>query len=175
MSAATAESGVGSGGKERPSSSEASSRPVESMDHEGHRMTDVTSNMRRDATGNEQRNQLNGDGFAIHQPEADNASMLAGSMLNSYAPSSIIEREFLLPSRRRAATHSRIEKTAGRKTFEGISYTVNLVVPIDINSEAKSMRDSSLARLARFVQGKEKSLFTTTEDSPTHTATEKPD
>jgi hypothetical protein len=175
MSGATAESGVGGGGKERPSSSEASSRPLESIDHEGHTTTDLSFNMRREAAGNEQRNQSNGDGFATHQPEADNASILAGSMLNSYAPSSIVERKSLLPGRRRSVTQNRIEKTAGRKTFEGVSYAVNLIVPIDVNSEAKSMHDSSLARLARFVQGKEKSLFTTTEDSPTHTATEKPD
>jgi hypothetical protein len=175
MSGATAESGVGSGGKEKPSSMETSSRPIEPMEQGGHRMTDLISNMSQDTARNEQRNQMNSDGFATHQPEADNASMLAGSMLNSYAPSSIVERRSLLPGPRRSLTQNRIEKTAGRKTFEGISYAVNLVVPIDVNSEAKSMHDSSLARLARFVQGKEKSLFTTTEDSPTHTASEKPD
>jgi hypothetical protein len=43
----------------------------------------------------------------------------------------------------------------GRKAFEGILDAVNLVIPVEVNSEATSMHDSGLAKMGRAVYAKE--------------------
>jgi hypothetical protein len=46
------------------------------------------------------------------------------------------------------------QKTAGRKVFVGVCDAINLVIPLEINREATSMRDSGLANLTELYRGK---------------------
>ncbi len=84
-------------------------------------------------------------------PDSDAGSTIARSTLNSYAPSSIAERRNLLSGRRRLSVEHHLQKTTSRKAFVKVCEAVNLVCPIEINHEARSMGDSGLAKLAKAI------------------------
>ena len=95
-----------------------------------------------------------------NESDVDAASTIARSTFSDYAPSSQLEQRRLLSSGRNPLLHHRPQpqRTKGRKTFLGICNAVNVVIPIDVNEEATSMRGSSLAKLARTVNKKEEPL-----------------
>lgn len=84
-------------------------------------------------------------------------SNYAPSTLNSYAPSSIVENRSLLPHMRRhygsmpQHEQQRLQKTKGRKAFEGVCYVVDYLVPIDVSEDVTSMRDSSIGKAVQAV------------------------
>ena len=89
----------------------------------------------------------------------DAASTIGRSTLYSYAPSTINDRNPLISGRRRSSVERGSHRTVGRQAYTGVLSAIDLVVPIDINYEARSMNESGLAKLARTVLhvGKEKS------------------
>lgn len=91
-------------------------------------------------------------------PEDDAISTVTRSTRNSYAPSSIIEHRALLSGRRRSSVEHRLQKTKGRKNFERACSAVDIFIPLDINDEATSMQNNSLAKLARAAHRRAKSL-----------------
>jgi len=83
--------------------------------------------------------------------DTDAASTIARSTFSGYS-----EQKYLLSSGRRATLPHGPRKTAGRKAYLGVCWGLDLFVPIDINEEATSMQDSSLAKLVRVVKRNEK-------------------
>ena len=77
-------------------------------------------------------------------------STYAPSTINGYAPSSIVENTSLLPHQRQrfASAPGQLQKTKGRKAFVYMCDAVDLLIPVDVNDEATSMRESSLGKVA---------------------------
>jgi hypothetical protein len=85
--------------------------------------------------------------------DGDAASTFAQSTTSGYTPSYSSRTGLLLPQRggrrRSSVQQDDLRKTTGRKAYLGACKALDLMFPIDYNEDATSMRDSSVAKLAR--------------------------
>jgi hypothetical protein len=89
----------------------------------------------------------------ISKREDDAASTVAQSTISGYAPSDLTERRYLLSNGRHStAKNESLQKTTGRKAYLQAAKALDLVIPIDMNSETTSMRDSSIAKLGKVLR-----------------------